>query len=184
MSIPLGDSKEFFPSLKLRSVGDQVIGHIIDLERRDETDFKTGKVKYNSKGKPRTEIVLTVLVESCSEGVVMGNRENQTRPSEGDEARIYIQGRAVGFWIDAEKAHRQQGGLASGDRFLWKYESDQPNEYDPDKPLPVRKFALRKPDPDQGAVVLLCEQRYREIHQGHSAEEPAGMPPLSNEVNF
>jgi hypothetical protein len=185
LSIPLDDAPEFIPSIKLREVGDQVVGHIIDYTRRPEKDFKTGKPKLNAKGDQRTELVITVMVASASPKVVLGSKDNQSTPSEGDEARIYLQGRACGFWIDAQKAHRANGGLAVGDRFLWEYRSNQPNEYDPEKPLANRFFTFRKPNEAEKEAVLVCEQRHRELRQDAGPQENSEAdPPLSDEITF
>ena len=56
------------PALKFTDIGDTHKGTVVAKEARQQTDFATGQALFWDDGKPRMEVVFTLLLEDGTEG--------------------------------------------------------------------------------------------------------------------
>jgi hypothetical protein len=111
------DSAGFFtggaPAVKFEKVGDTVTGVIVDLEKRQQTDYKTKELLTWPDGKPRWQLAVT-LQTNCNDADDNGLR------------RVYVKGQMVGAIAKAlrEAGERVEDGLSVGATLTIVYTGD------------------------------------------------------------
>lgn len=104
------DTSDFFgggiPSVKFAAHGDAVAGKVTEKERRQQTDYDTGKVLFWEDGSPRLQLVVTLAVNEPTEDdeglrnlYVRGNMQRAVR----DALRgAKVKDLAIGYWLTVE----------------------------------------------------------------------------------
>lgn len=185
MGTPLGQpSQPALPSIKLRSPGQYVDFHVVDITSVPRYEFGTRNPKLNQRGEPTYQHKVTVLVIGGT-----GHMPDETGPEGAerivradDVAVIYVGGREK--WDpDLDKTRqpdqgRSWGGavdtlpdkqLCCGDVARWTYEGDVPGQGT--QPRKLRTFRIRRPRPEETARTQRCEQLRQETNR-----TPIGAP--------
>lgn len=96
------------PAAKFASPGDTVRGKVVAAERRQSTDYTTGKPKTWDDGNPQMETVVTVDTGEADENGVT-------------DRRIFFRGQ---FERALKEAVREHGGLRIGGTLVCRYTGD------------------------------------------------------------
>lgn len=95
------------PVLKRRRIGEQFVGMLAHIERRDHRDI-AGNVVLKPDGKPRSEEVLTfVTLPGSSITAGIGKDDPGHVVEAGEVVRYIVTGGAYAAWIDAKKELRR-----------------------------------------------------------------------------
>lgn len=89
------------PVIAPRNVGAVVVGAVVDMERRPRLD-REGAPIMNSRGKPASEEILTILTLDGTTGTVTADDDEWTPPA-GTVCRLIFAGIKWGRLIDARK---------------------------------------------------------------------------------
>lgn len=90
------------PVIAPRNVGAVVIGAVVNMERRPRLD-REGNPINNSRGRPASEEILTILTLDGTTGTVTDDDDEYTPPA-GSLCRLIFAGLKWGRLIDARKA--------------------------------------------------------------------------------
>jgi hypothetical protein len=164
------------PTVKLREVGQYLDAAVAGIKVIPRTEYGTGQPMLDRQGRPKTQVVLTVVIAGGTGCIKRGDVEVPLSEAIDEVASVYIAGRdrwdkdgdaarkAEGkqsfSWSGALDAH---GQLEVGDVFRWTYESDVPGMAA--NPRKLRTFRLRKPKAEEQARTDKCMQ----IHRGATA---------------
>lgn len=100
------------PILKRRTIGETFTGALVKTpEQRDQLDGD-GKPKLKDNGKPRQELVITMVALPGATMAAGIGQDPPAPPAAGEVVRTILRGLAFGQWIDAKNAH---GTLQVGD---------------------------------------------------------------------
>lgn len=125
-------------SASFKDHGDQVWGVVMSAEVRQQTDFTSGDLLFWDDGKPRMQLVVTLLTEEREDDDDDGLR------------RVYIKGQMTKA---VQEAVRKAGakGLREGGRLVVRYVSDIP----PAKRglSPAKKYVAKYEPPTQEVMV-------------------------------
>ncbi len=171
------------PSVKLPNIGDSITFAVVDVDNNVAV-YKYGSnprvLDTKADGTPKKQVRLTALVISGT-GAVTGNlKTGETAPVvPGELVTIYID--SYGKWDPdqdkLDKTHQswsactEKVGLEVGYVGQWKFIGELPSAAE--DPRKDRKFALRKPKPDELAQALRCEELRVEL-QERTVLAPAG----------
>lgn len=97
------------PVVKRTALGQRFIGALVRMEQRGV--LKNGQPVVRDDGKPRQELVLTLLAMPGTTAPA-GIGDTTSTPAPGDTVRLILRGAAFGQWIEARKNH---GTLETGD---------------------------------------------------------------------
>lgn len=97
------------PVIKRRRLGETYKGLLVRTERRDM--LKDGKPVLKDDGKPRQELVVTLVTAEATMSAGLGDTEGVPEP--GDIVRAILKGGGYGAWIEADNLlkPRQVGDL-------------------------------------------------------------------------
>jgi len=114
------------PVVKATAIGQKMVGALCDFPfRRDR--LKDGQPQINERtGKPRQQLVLTMVAMPGTTTVV--GKAGEERPVvEGEVVRMILNGGAFGSFIEAEGAHKaiSPSGARVGDVVEWDIEFAQ-----------------------------------------------------------
>lgn len=99
------------PVLRRRRLGETYRGLLVRTERRDM--LKDGKPLLRTDGRPRQELVVTLVTADSTMSAGLGDTEDV--PTSGDIVRAILKGGGYGSWIEADNAlkPRQVGDLVT-----------------------------------------------------------------------
>jgi len=101
MTIPLGQPRQpGAPVIKATAIGQAFVGALVDLAQRDV--LKDGQPQINANGKPRQELVLT-LVAMPATTAPAGIGGDVGTPHPGDVVRLILHGGGFASWIEATR---------------------------------------------------------------------------------
>lgn len=125
-------------SASFKDHGDQVWGVVMSAEVRQQTDFTSGDLLFWDDGKPRMQLVVTLLTEEREDDDDDGLR------------RVYIKGQMQKAVADAVRKAGAQG-IREGGRLVVRYVEDIPATK---RGLsPTKKYFARYEPPTQEVVV-------------------------------
>lgn len=84
------------PSFKFDAIGDTVRGTIVNVEKTQQTDFKTGELKTFSNGDPMWQFVLTLQTDL----------RDPANPDDDGLRRVFAKGNMFKVVRDAISAHK------------------------------------------------------------------------------
>lgn len=97
------------PVVKRQRIGERFVGALVTTQQRDV--LKDGKPALKDDGKPRQELVLTLVAmpgTTCTAAI----GDKAAVPNPGEVVRLILRGGGFGDWIEARKSH---GELQVGD---------------------------------------------------------------------
>jgi hypothetical protein len=175
--------KEGLPSIKFTTVGQQVIGMVVDRKEVPLYAFdpsakgnKGAQLVSKDTGKPRTQECITVIVMEKTTAVVRGDN-GDAPPEVGSLVNLFIGKQHRWNYIQAKEAH---GALNVGDVIKWKFTKTEPNSTP--NPTKVTEIALRKPLGNEAPLAARAELEHKrsrglvldEPVSGHSVEADDG----------
>ena len=178
--LPTGGGTSGPPSIKLPAINNSFTFAVIDCNPDvPDTDFRTGQPKTTRAGKPKKQTVLTVLA-IAADGATAG--KDATPVTVGEVYSVFVNSYAK-FDPDRDKlggshvsfgaaCDKLEGGLTVGDVGQWKYLQNLPSQGAEERK--DRKFAFRKPKPEEAAQSARCEQLRNELRGNQLATAGAG----------
>lgn len=180
------------PVIKRQRIGEHFVGALVTTQQRDV--LKDGKPALKDDGKPRQELVLTLVAmpgTTCTAAI----GDKAAVPNPGELVRLILRGGGFGDWIEARKSH---GELQVGDVVEQTIEyaqayittgsqtsptgpklttQDQANAVPRSQSLGFYgPLSLRRATPDEGAWVTAAEQAYHAQRARISAEPANDIP--------
>lgn len=129
MAIPIGEQfTPGHPVVKRTAIGQDFIGAVVNVERRDRTrrgDDGVIRPVLKPDGKARQELVITCLAMPGTTAPA-GIGDEQGIPEPGDHVRLILKGKSYADWIQAENELGRQ--LQVGD--VVKQRTDSAQVYD------------------------------------------------------
>ena len=90
------------PVMKRQRIGDTVTGAVVRTEQRDV--LKDGEPVLKPNGKPRQELVVTIVVMPGTTMPAGIGSDPATVPQAGEVCRMILRGKSFGDWIEAKNA--------------------------------------------------------------------------------
>lgn len=182
MPIELQDNtRASLPSLKLPSVGDAAVFHIVDVGEAQVIDFDTKEPETWPDGNVKMQKVITAQLISTVGGVKAGTNDDPVDPTPGLICTIWTGTSGSYHWKQAVKAFRKTSGRgpAVGDVVRWHLEREEPAKRSGANPHKVRTFSIREPKSEEAAAVAAAEKAHqarREVITVDDAPAPAYDP--------
>jgi hypothetical protein len=144
------------PSIKLRKIGDAIVGHVCHVEAVPWIEFGTDKPKIGHDGKPRTQDKVTLLVREGT-AVVKDGEDSEREVVAGEQVAVYLAGHRRFAWIEAQR--KVPGGLEVGQVIRIAYVGDEPSKGG--APKKVWQMRLRVATEAEQVDVQTAEAIYR-----------------------
>lgn len=163
MPIELDETRDNFPSIKLREVGDSVTVAVADKVVVPWLEFGTDRPKIGNDGKRRTqERVAVIVIEGHGAVYVENERDQLVRP--GMEATIYLAGHHRWERVEAYRRDLDGRPVRVGDVWRWTFDRTERSTVAGLNDKRVRTLQVRDPRPDEAEQTAACEAFYWRMH--------------------
>jgi len=189
--IGTGPKGPSIPIVKFRTMGQRIVGGLVDEEMRQQQKWVNGKaegLRFKDDGKPAWELVLTLLVMPGSSAVVVDRDSGDDVPVEaGQLVRHIISGYKWNQYITARDLLGKDNKARTGDLFAQTYKHASIADGSENRTIlateadiaavprdvNIRKdmeILVRRPGPEHTAIVEQCNAKRAEL-----AQQPVGV---------
>ena len=195
--IGTGPKGPSIPIVKFRTMGQRIVGGLVDEEMRQQQNWRNGKaegLKFKDDGKPARELILTLVTMPGSSAVVVDRDSGDDVPVEaGQLVRVIISGFKWGQYIEARNALGKDNNPRTGDLFCQTFTKSSIDNgrggrdtLTTQEEINAAKLAdkvvgkdmeilVRRPGPEHTAIVEQCNAKRAELaQQPVGAGAPAG----------
>ena len=185
------------PIVKFRTMGQRIVGALVDEEMRQQQKWVNGKaegLRFKDDGKPAWELVLTLLVMPGSSAVVVDRDSGDDVPVEaGQLVRHIISGYKWNQYITARDLLGKDNKARTGDLFAQTFKTCSIDNGRGGREVLVTQeqvnaakladkvvgkdaeILVRRPGPEHTAIVEQCNAKRAELaQQPVGAGAPAG----------